>query len=38
MSKTDALAAMLKQYEEYSSSYAKNISSNENDLNNYVTT
>jgi hypothetical protein len=38
MSKTDALAAMLKQYEESSSSYTKNSSAKEYDLKNYFTT
>jgi hypothetical protein len=38
MSKTDALAAMVKQYEDSSSSYAKNSSAKEYDLKNYFTT
>jgi hypothetical protein len=38
MSKHDALAAMLKQYEDNSSSYSKNSSAKEYDLKNYFTT
>lgn len=38
MSKNDALAAMLKQYEDNSSSYTKNSSAKEYDLKNYFTT
>jgi hypothetical protein len=38
MSKNDALAAMLKQYENNSSSYSKNSSAKEYDLKNYFTT
>jgi hypothetical protein len=38
MSKQDALAAMLKQYENNSSSYSKNSSAKEYDLKNYFTT
>jgi hypothetical protein len=38
MSKQDALAAMLKQYEGNSSSYSKNSSAKEYDLKNYFTT
>jgi hypothetical protein len=38
MSKQDALAAMLKQYEDSSSSYSKNGSAKEYDLKNYFTT
>jgi len=38
MSNQDALAAMLKQYEGNSSSYAKNSSAKEYDLKNYFTT
>ena len=38
MSKQDALAAMLKQYEDNSSSYSKGSSAKEYDLKNYFTT
>lgn len=38
MSKQDALAAMLNQYESNSSSYSKNSSAKEYDLKNYFTT